>query len=256
MTGVAWITGASSGLGEALALRMARAGWRVAASARGADKLAALERAAAGGPGSIHAMPLDVTDAAATAATIARIEDEIGPIDQAVLNAGTHTPVRATALIIEEFRKLVDLNLMGTVHCLSPLLARMTDRGAGRVAVVASVAGYRGLPTSAAYGMTKAGLINLAESLKPELDDLGVTLQIVNPGFVRTPLTDRNPFPMPFLMEVEDAAAALHRGLLSARFEIVFPRRFAYLMKLLRLLPAPLAFALTRWLVPNAQPRP
>lgn len=252
MTGVAWITGASSGLGEALALRMARAGWRVAASARGAEKLAALERASAGGGGSIHAMPLDVTDAAATAATIARIEDKIGPIDQAVLNAGTHAPVRAAALEITDFQKLVDLNLMGTVHCLSPLLASMSARGAGRVAVVASVAGYRGLPTSAAYGMTKAGLINLAEALKPELDGLGVTLQVVNPGFVRTPLTDRNPFPMPFLMEVEDAAAALYRGLQSERFEIVFPRRFAYIMKVLRCLPTSLAFALTRRLVPEA----
>jgi len=252
MTGVVWITGASSGLGKALALRMAHEGWRVAASARGADKLVELKRAAADGPGSIHAMPLDVTDAAATAATIARIEDELGPIDQAVLNAGSHTPVRAGALKIEDFRALVELNLMGTVHCLSPLLARMTARRSGRIAIVASVAGYRGLPTSAAYGMTKAGLINLAEALKPELDALGVTLQIVNPGFVRTPLTDRNPFPMPFLMEVEDAAAALQRGLQSQRFEIVFPRRLAYIMKVLRCLPAPLAFALTRRLVPQA----
>ena len=251
MSGVVWITGASSGLGEALARRMARAGWRVAVSARNADKLAELERSATVGPGSIHVVPLDVTDAAATAAAIARIEDELGPIDQAVLNAGTHIPVRAAALEIADFRALVDLNLMGTVHCLAPLLARMTGRGSGRIAVVASVAGYRGLPTSAAYGMTKAGLINLAEALKPELDGLGVTLQIVNPGFVRTPLTDRNPFPMPFLMEVDDAAAALQRGLRSERFEIVFPRRFAYLMKVLRWLPAPLAFALTRRLVPQ-----
>ena len=152
---------------------------------------------------------------------------------------------------VKDFQALVDLNLMGTVHCLSPLLARMIDRGGGRIAIVASVAGYRGLPTSSAYGMTKAGLINLAEALKPELDALGVSLQIVNPGFVRTPLTDRNPFPMPFLMEVEDAAAALYRGLQSNSFEICFPRRFAYLMKVLRCMPAPLAFALTRRLVPK-----
>jgi len=251
MTGVAWITGASSGLGKALALRMANAGWRVAASARSADKLAELEGVAGQGTGSIHAMPLDVTDAAATAATIARIEETLGPIDQAVLNAGTHIPVRAAALNIEDFQKLVDLNLMGTVHCLAPLLARMTARGSGRIAIVASMAGYRGLPTSGAYGMTKAGLVNLAEALKPELDGLGVTLQIVNPGFVRTPLTDRNPFPMPFLMDVDEAAEALYRGLRSKRFEIVFPRRFAYLMKLLRCLPGSLAFALTRRLVPQ-----
>ena len=250
MTKVAWITGASSGLGEALARRLSREGWRVAASARNAGKLADLERVAADDPGSILAVPLDVTDAAATAAAVTRIEDELGPIDQAVLNAGTHKPVRAAALRVEDFRALAELNLMGTVHGLVPLLTRMTARGRGRVAIVASVAGYRGLPTSAAYGMTKAGLINMAEALKPELDRHGVTLQLVNPGFVHTPLTDQNPFPMPFLMEVEDAAAALQRGLRSQSFEIVFPRRFVYLMKLLRILPAPLAFALTRRLVP------
>ena len=100
--------------------------------------------------------------------------------------------------------------------------------------------------------MTKAGLINMAEALKPELDGHGVRLQVVNPGFVRTPLTDKNPFPMPFLMAVEDAAEALYRGLGSKRFEIVFPRRFAYLLKVLRCLPAPLAFAVTRRLVPEA----
>jgi short-subunit dehydrogenase len=134
---------------------------------------------------------------------------------------------------------------------LEALLPAMIERRGGRVAIVASVAGYRGLPTSAAYGMTKAGLINMAEALKPELDGYDVRLQLVNPGFVRTPLTDKNPFPMPFLMEVEDAAEAFYRGLRSDRFEIVFPRRFAYLLKVLRCLPAPLAFAVTRRLVPE-----
>lgn len=230
---------------------MAREGWQVAASARRSDKLAELERAAADIPGSIHPVPLDVTDAPATTTAIAEIEKSLGPIDQAVLNAGTHKPVRATALDIEDFRSLVDLNLMGTVNCLAPLLQRMTARGNGRIAMVASLAGYRGLPTSGAYGMTKAGLINLAEALRPELDGHGVTLQIVNPGFVRTPLTDRNDFPMPFLMEADDAAAALYQGLHSNRFEIAFPRRFAYMMSVLRILPAPIAFALTRRLVPQ-----
>ena len=251
MSRIAWITGASSGLGEALALCMARDGWRVAVSARSAGKLARLQQAAEASSGSVHAFPLDVTDAAATLETVARIEQELGPIDQAVLNAGYHTPVRAAAIDVADFRNLVEINLMGTVNGLAPVLERMIPRGRGRVAVVASVAGYRGLPTSAAYGMTKAGLINMTEALKPELDRLGVTLQIVNPGFVRTPLTDRNPFPMPFLMEVDAAATALYRGLRSRRFEIVFPRRFAYLMKILRCLPAPIAFALTRRLVPK-----
>ena len=250
--GCAWITGASSGLGRALARRMAADGWTVAASARNAEALAELAASAAGLAGEIRAYPLDVTDPAAVADTVAAVERELGPIDQAVLNAGTHRPVRAAELAAGDFRALVELNLMGTVHGLEALLPGMIARKGGRIAVVASVAGYRGLPTSAAYGMTKAGLINLAEALKPELDGHGVTLQLVNPGFVRTPLTDKNPFPMPFLMEVEDAAEAFYRGLRSDRFEIVFPRRFAYMLKVLRCLPAPLAFAVPRHLVPKS----
>jgi short-subunit dehydrogenase len=249
--GCAWITGASSGLGHALARRMAADGWRVAASARSAGPLAELAKSAGALKGEIRAFPLDVTDPAAVTAAVAAIEQVLGPIDQAVLNAGTHRPVRAAELTADAFRELAELNLMGTVHCLEALLPGMIARREGRIAVVASVAGYRGLPTSAAYGMTKAGLINMTEALKPELDGYGVRLQVVNPGFVRTPLTDKNPFPMPFLMEVEDAAEALYRGLGSKRFEIVFPRRLAYLLKVLRCLPAPLAFAVTRRLVPG-----
>jgi len=248
--GCAWITGASSGLGRALALRMAADGWRVAASARGAEALAELAQSAQGMNGEIHAYPLDVTQPDAVAASVAAIDRELGPIDQAVLNAGTHQPLLARDFTAKAFRSLIELNLMGTVHCLAAVLPGMIARRGGRIAVVASVAGYRGLPTSAAYGMTKAGLINMAEALKPELDGYGVRLQLVNPGFVRTPLTDKNPFPMPFLMEPEVAAEAFYRGLRSERFEIVFPRRLAYLLKLLRLLPAPLAFAVTRRLVP------
>ena len=249
--GCAWITGASTGLGRALALRMAGDGWQVAASARGEDQLKDLEGEAAGLPGRIVSVPLDVTDGAATRAAVATIHDALGPIDQAVLNAGSHKPVSAGSLSAADFRGLIELNLMGTVQGLEAVLPGMIERRAGRIAVVASLAGYHGLPTSAAYGMTKAGLINMAEALKPELDRLGVRIQIVNPGFVRTPLTDRNPFPMPFLMEVEAAAEAFYRGLRSERFEIVFPRRFAYLLKVLRCLPAPLAFAVTRRLVPQ-----
>jgi len=201
--------------------------------------------------GEIRAYRLDVTDSAAVASTIEAIEQDMGPIAQAVLNAGTHRPVHAAGLTAAAFQELAALNLMGRVHCLEALLPNMIARRGGRIAVVASLAGYRGLPTSAAYGMTKAGLINMAEALKPELDGYGIQLQLVNPGFVRTPLTDKNPFPMPFLMEVEDAAEAFYRGLRSDRFEIVFPRRFAYLLKILRSLPAPLAFAVTRRLVPK-----
>ena len=249
--GCAWITGASSGLGYALAKRMAADGWRVAVSARRPDPLIRLAKHAEPLAGEIHAFPLDITDPAATGTTAEAIEQTIGPIAQAVLNAGHHQPVRAAALSAGVFRDLIDLNLMGTVHCLEAVLPRMIDRRGGRIAVVASMAGYRGLPTSAAYGMTKAGLINMTEALKPELDRYGVSIQLVSPGFVETPLTDKNDFPMPFLMPLEEAADAFYKGLLSNRFEITFPWRFAALMKILRCLPAPLAFAITRRMVPS-----
>ncbi|MFD1379833.1 SDR family NAD(P)-dependent oxidoreductase [Fodinicurvata halophila] len=208
----AWITGASSGLGRELALQMARDGWSVAVSARSAEKLDSLVAEAESASGHIVAYPLDVSDLDAVGRTVQRIESEVGPIDQAVLNAGTHQPTPAHDFKAADFRKLVDLNLMGTINCLEILIARFRTRQAGRIAVVASVAGYTGLPQASAYGVTKAGMINLCEALRVELAPDNITVQVVNPGFVRTPLTDRNDFPMPFLMEVEAAAHALYRG--------------------------------------------
>jgi NAD(P)-dependent dehydrogenase (short-subunit alcohol dehydrogenase family) len=239
---LAWITGASSGIGRALALHLARDGWRVAASARNADALAAL---AAASPGIVP-VPLDVTDERAVAAAVAAIEDAHGPIALAVLNAGTHEAMGAEDFSAAPLRRLIDLNLMGVANALAALLPRMRARRAGHIAVVASLAGYRGLPTAAAYGASKAAVIVLCEALKPDCDRLGITLQLVNPGFVATPLTARNRFTMPFLMPLERATAAFARGLRSRRFEIVFPWRFAMLMKLLRLLPYRLYFAVVR----------
>ncbi|WP_299397268.1 SDR family NAD(P)-dependent oxidoreductase [Pelagibius sp.] len=245
------ITGASLGLGRALALRCARAGWRVVASARGREQLESLAAEAAELSGEITPYPLDVTDAAAVAAAVQHVEAEIAPIGIAVLNAGTHRPMAAESFRAADVEGLLKLNVLGIANCLEALLPRMIARRQGRLALVASVAGYAGLPTAAGYGASKAAVINMAESLKPELDRLGVVLQVVNPGFVQTPLTDKNDFPMPFLMPADAAAEAFFRGLESQRFEIVFPRRFVYLMKLLKLLPYRLFFALTRRTVPG-----
>lgn len=233
-----------------MARRAAADGHRVAISARSRDKLVALSAEEAN-HARFHPYPLDVEDEAATRDVVAAIEGDIGPIHQAVLNAGTHQPVDARKLDPQDFRKLVEINLMGTVNCLAAILPGMLARGRGRIALVASVAGYRGLPTASAYGMTKAGLINMAEALRVELAPQGIVVQVVNPGFVRTPLTDRNDFPMPFLMEPEKAAQAFYAGLQNDRFEIAFPLRFVLIMKLLRCLPAPLAFAVTRRMLPQ-----
>lgn len=241
--GVAWVTGASSGIGRVTALKLAAEGWTVAASARSAADLASL---AAEGNGRIHAVPLDVTDAQAAAEAVARIETDIGPIALALLNAGIYLPVRGEDLSVDDFDRSFDVNLKGTVHCLLPVIDRMKVRRSGQIAIVSSVAGYGGLPTSAAYGATKAGLFNLAASLKFDLDKLGILIQVVSPGFVDTPATKKNPFPMPFLMPVEAAADRLVAGLKRGGYEITFPRRFTYGLKLINLLPHALYFPVVR----------
>jgi len=249
MSKTAWCTGAGKGIGRAVASKLARQGVHVAVSARSGDDLIALADEARSFGGTIEAFPVDVTDEAAMRETAGRIEDRLGPLDLVILNAGTHIPDSAATFSVESVRTLVETNLMGTVHGLTAVLPRMMERGQGRMAVVSSVAGYRGLPGAAGYGATKAALINLCEALRPELDRAGVDLKLINPGFVRTPLTDRNDFPMPFLMEVDAAAERIVRGLDSNRFEVTFPRRFTWMLKVLRMLPYGLYFAITRRLV-------
>ena len=246
MSRVAWIAGAGKGLGRAVALSLVSRGWTVAASARSETDLLTLASESARGTGAVFPFVVDVTDEAAMMATVAAIEEKIGPLDLVILNAGTHEPVRAREFSVEPFRKLFETNVMGVVHGLAAVLPRLIARRVGHVVVVSSVAGYRGLPTGSAYGATKAALTNMCEALKPELDRYGVRITVVNPGFIRTPLTDKNPFKMPFLMEPDDAAERLVRGLDSGRFEITFPRRFTWFLKLLRCLPYALYFPLVR----------
>jgi short-subunit dehydrogenase len=247
MNKTVWITGAGKGIGRALALKMASEGWTVAASARTISDLNAL--VAEGGSDRIHVFPLDSTDLEASELVLEEIEKRIGSLDLAVLNAGTHKPMSAATFDVKTVRSLVETNFMGTVNGLGVLLPLFRKRRQGHVAVVSSVAGYRGLPSSAAYGATKAALINMCEALKPELDEEGVALSLINPGFVETPLTDENEFPMPFLVSSEAAATSIYNGLMAQKFEIVFPWKFAVIMKLMRLLPNRLLFSLTSRMV-------
>ncbi len=239
-----WITGASSGIGRALALKLSAAGNHVAASARTAKALDDLVVEAAKTGGSIRAYPLDITDRQAVRDVAAAVLRDYDGIDLAVLNAGTHHPVKAPDFKAADLDALIRINLIGTGHCLEPLLDHMIPRRTGHIALVASVAGYRGLPTAIYYGASKAALINLAESLKLDLDHQGVKIQLINPGFVETPLTSKNDFAMPFLIDAETAATRIVAGLESSAFEITFPKRFAYLLKLLRMLPYRLYFPL------------
>lgn len=244
MTNV-WITGASSGIGHALALALARKGATVIATARRDDELRNLAEAAKGLGGRIHVEPGDVTDVARMEAVVSSAEAVVGPIDTAVLNAGIYLPVHGEAFDASAFRKCVDVNLMGAVHGLSAVLPRMVARRRGRVAIMGSLAGYGGVPASAAYGATKAALINLAASLRMDLADVGVVVQVINPGFVATPRNAESG-PLPFLMPLDRAVERIVAGLASDRFEIAFPRRFALLLKAINMLPFPLYFSLMK----------
>ena len=182
---------------------------------------------------------------------VASIEDEIGPLDLAVLNAGTYIRFGLDDFSAERFAEQMEINVIGTVNSLSPVLERMKQRRRGQIAIVSSLSAYRGLPMAAAYGASKAAITNMCEALKPECDANGVGLSVVHPGFVRTPLTDKNDFPMPFLMEPDQAARRLIYGLKNKTFEITFPTRFALIMKFIRFLPYSLYFSITRRMIPR-----
>ncbi|MDE2091509.1 MAG: SDR family NAD(P)-dependent oxidoreductase [Gammaproteobacteria bacterium] len=240
---IAWITGGGSGIGQALALRLVREGWTVAVSGRRREALQETARLATA---SVHAYPLDVGDLAAMRQAAAHIESELGPIGLVVLNAGFGRFVKLDNLRAETFANHMRVNYLGVVNGIDAVLAYFRKRRAGHIVIVASVAGYRGLPSTAAYGPTKAALINLAESLYFDLQREGILISICNPGFVRTPMTAENRAPMPFLMNLTDATEALYSGIMQQKFEIAFPRRFVLLLKLFRCLPYALYFPVMR----------
>jgi NAD(P)-dependent dehydrogenase (short-subunit alcohol dehydrogenase family) len=240
--GVAWVTGASSGIGRATALELVRRGWTVVATARRQAELDALAAEPAS-MGRIRAEAGDVTDAARMAAIVDGMASRHGPLALAFLNAGTYFQDKGdfdAALVMRTFA----VNVGGAAHCLEPVLRVMKARGKGQVAVNASVAGYGGLPRSVAYGPSKAALINMCASLRFAMAEAGINVQVVCPGFVGTPLTDQNDFPMPFLIPAEEAARRICDGFAKAGFEIAFPRRMALLLKALNLLPYRLYFPL------------
>ena len=239
-----WIVGASSGIGMALARGLAARGARLALSARSAE---ALKTLAVGLLGAGHrALPLDVLDAEAVARASQTLNEEWGGIDAVVLAAAAYTPMRAFALDLDAARTTVRVNIEGPLNCLAAVIPGMLSAGRGQIAIVASVAGYRGLPQALAYGASKAALINMAETLRLDLGERGIKVQVINPGFVRTPMTAQNEFKMPALMEPEQAARCIADGLESDRFEIHFPARFTLLLKLMRILPYRLYFPLVR----------
>lgn len=240
--GLAWITGASTGIGRAVAIELVRRGWRVAASARNVELLNSLAAEAKALGGRVDVYPGDVTDRAAMAACVARIEAESGPVALAMLNAGGFFPDPPGEFVGENFRATMKLNSDGVLNCLEPLLPAMQTRRAGQIAVVSSVAGYGGLPTAASYCMAKSGLIAMCEAMKTSLDAAGISIQVICPGYVKTPLSDNVTGPKPFLIPVEDAARRICDGFARGGFEIAFPKRMVWMLKALHKLPYPILF--------------
>lgn len=236
-----WLVGASTGIGRALAERLHALGATVIVSAR---KMDALQAFADQHPGSI-ALSLDVSDGPAVKAA-AEAAMATGPLDLVCYCAGHYHAMRATAIDLPDLLRHHEVNTVGALHVLAAITPAMVARGQGHISLVSSVAGFRGLPQSLAYGPTKAALINLAETLYLDLQPRGLGVSVINPGFVETPLTAQNEFHMPALISPQQAAQAILQGWAKGEFDIHFPKRFTFVMKLLRLLPYRLYFAAVR----------
>lgn len=234
-----WVVGASSGIGRATAHALHAQGARVIVSAR---KAQALEEFAQAHPGSV-ALALDTTDAQAIQHAAQQLLAQ-GPLDCVMYCAGHYHAMRADAMDLPDMLRHIEVNYTGALRVLDAVLPAMLARRAGHFSLVGSVAGYRGLPQSLAYGPTKAALINLAETLYQDLHDKGIGVSLINPGFVQTPLTAGNAFTMPALLTPEQAATAILKGWAQGSFEVHFPKRFTLWLKALRLLPYRAYFAL------------
>lgn len=234
--GVAFVTGASSGIGRATALELARRGYRVAVTARREE---ALEALAALMPERIFVFPGDVTNGSAMGGIVFRIEQELGPIALAFLNAGvSYVTAERIGFDAAVIAKTYAVNVAGTVNCLAPLIAAMLTRRQGQIAINASLAGYNGLPGSVGYGSSKAALIHMAESLQLTYAGKGLRFQLLSHGFVKSEMTDQEKdYDMPFLIEPEAAAQIICNGFARGGFEIAFPWQLVGLSKIIRALP-------------------
>ncbi|WP_169543825.1 SDR family NAD(P)-dependent oxidoreductase [Sneathiella aquimaris] len=238
-----WIIGASSGIGAELARQYAAEGTPVIISARRKEQL---DKVASEFPDLLTTCPMDVTDPDTIQKCVTALFSSEKPPEQVIINAGTYRPMTSDKFVAQNGIDTMTVNYFGVIRVLEQILPPLLKADAGKIVVMGSVAGFNGLPLSHAYGPSKAALINLCEGLAVDLAKTGVDLQIINPGFVRTPLTDQNKHPMPFLLEVDDAARRIREGIETNRFEITFPLRFAYMLKLIRLLPYWISMPLIR----------
>ncbi len=228
-----WITGASSGIGRAVAEKFAAEGWKVAVSARRKE---ILEEIATNE--NVSSFPLDVTDRNQINNVFSNVLEEFGNLDICLFSSGTYEPKDEQNIDPDKIKNVMNVNFLGVIDCVKVVENYFKNRRSGHISIVSSIAGYRGLPNSSGYGPSKAALTNFSESIYFDFKKFGVRVSIVSPGFIKTPLTDKNEFPMPFLKTPEYAAEKIFNGLVKGdAFEIHFPKGLTLILKFLRILP-------------------
>ena len=236
-----WITGGSTGIGKALAIKFANKGWNVAVSARREELLNELSNQYE----NISAFPLDVTDKQKCAEVFEQIKSKYQDIDICFFSTGTWNPKKEKEIDVEQIEDVFKINFFGTVNTIKAVEQYFRDRKKGTITIVSSIAGYRGLPNSTGYGPSKSALNNLAESLYFDFKRFGVRVCLVSPGFIKTPMTDKNDFKMPFIKTTDYAADKIYDGLINKNvFEIHFPKSLTVILKILSFLPSKLYFSL------------
>ncbi len=228
-----WITGASSGIGKAVAEKFAAEGWKVAVSARRKEILEDMSNNE-----NIFSFPLDVTKKDEVEKVFKDILNQFGDLDLCLFSSGTYDPKNEKTIDPEKIKNVISVNFFGVVDCVKVVENFYKKRKSGHISIVSSIASYRGLPNSSGYGPSKAALTNFSESIYFDFKKFGVRVSIISPGFIKTPLTDKNEFSMPFLKTVDYAADKIFNGLVkSSSFEIHFPKGLTLILKFLRILP-------------------
>ena len=236
-----WITGGSTGIGKALAIKFANEGWNVAISARRENLLEDLSN----NNENIHGFPLDVTDKLKCIEIFNKIKNKFQNIDICFFSTGTWNPKKEKDIDVEQIEDVFKVNFFGTLNSIKAVEEYFKNRKEGIITIVSSIAGYRGLPNSTGYGPSKSALNNLAESLYFDFKRFNVRVCLVSPGFIKTPMTDKNDFKMPFLKTTEYAAEKIYDGLINKNiFEIHFPKSLTLILKILSFLPSKIYFSL------------
>ena len=238
---VIWITGASSGIGKAVAIKFAQNGWIVAASARRENLLNELKQINE----NIHPFPLDVTDIDKCKLVATNIINQFKNIDICLFGTGMHDPKSEKKFNLKKIREIMEVNYFGTMNSINSIYNYFSEKKNGQISIISSVAGYRGLPAAGAYCASKSALTSFAESLNFDMRMKNVRVSLVSPGFIKTPMTDQNDFPMPMIKSPEFAANEIYKGLTVKKgFEIHFPKAFTYFLKFLQILPSGIYFKL------------